>query len=280
MNFLAYQLPHVGQSEQARYNENARLFNEYNNVERALCQKIVKAVDDAYLTALCNRQTNTIDATIPVILDYLFNYHGRVTPVMLQQEEKEVKEMFYNPTHPVDVIFNKVEDLLDFSIAAHADYTKQQLINIAYVIINNANNYQHYICDWSRLHQARKTWAVFKTHFCQAHQELRESGDLMVKETAFHSANLIQEVIEGVQTALLNPPNNTVTDTSQVITQMANNAAQQKLLQQMMAQMVQMMDQLDTIQQCLQSSFNSTISSNFTSSSSCCRQRTIFNFYC
>ena len=65
----AYQLPHVVQTTQNRYNDQVKLFNECNNVEQALRQQIVKAVDDAYLTALRNRLTNTIDATIPVILD-------------------------------------------------------------------------------------------------------------------------------------------------------------------------------------------------------------------
>ena len=63
-----------------------------------------------------------IDVTIPVIIDYLFSNHGRVTPAMLLQEEKVVKEMFYDPTHPIDVIFNKVEDLSDLAAAARADY--------------------------------------------------------------------------------------------------------------------------------------------------------------
>ncbi len=125
-----------------------RLFNECNNVEQALRQQIVKAVDDAYLTALRNCQTNTIDATIPAILDYLFSNHGKVIPVMLQQEEKNVKEMFYDPTHPVDVIFKKLGDFLDFSVAANADYSEQQLINIAYLILNNTSKYQHYIQEW------------------------------------------------------------------------------------------------------------------------------------
>ena len=103
------------QNVQACHNENVRLFIEYNKIEQSLQQEVVKVVDGAYLTALHNRQTNSIDVTIPVILDYLFSNHGQVTPAMFQQGEKTVKEMFYDLTHPVDVLFNKVEDLLDFS---------------------------------------------------------------------------------------------------------------------------------------------------------------------
>ncbi len=249
----AYQLPHVVQTAQNRHNDQVKLFNECNNVEQTLCQQIIKAVDDAFLTALRNRLTNTIDVAIPVILDYLFTNHGRMSPAMLQTEEKAVKEMYYNITHPINVIFNKVEDLNDLSIAARADDTEQQLINIAYVIINNTAKYQHYIREWTRLPPVQKTWGNFKTHFCRAHQELKETGDLQLCETTFDSPNLVQDVIYGVQLALHPPDTTPMEDSPQIIQQFANNAAQAQLMPQLMAQMVQMMEHMSTMQQKLSS---------------------------
>lgn len=275
----AFQLPHVVQTEQARHAEQVRLFNECNNVEQALRQQIVKAVGDAYLTALRNRQTNTIDGTIPVILDYLFSNHGRVTPAMLHHEEKLVKEMHYDPAHPIDVIFNKVEDLSDLSSAARADFTEQQLINIAYVIINKTGKYQAYIREWSRLQAAQQTWAHFKTHFRQAHQELKEAGDLTVRESQFHSANIVQEVIEGVQ-SVLQTPEAGLYDSSETIHHMANSAAQAQMMPQLLNQMAQLMQQMTTIQQQMnsQSSSNNSYSSSSTSRQR--RNRTNTSHYC
>ena len=65
--------------------------------------------------------------------------------------------------------------------------------------------YQPYIREWSCLPQEQKTWTHFKTHFQKAHQKLKEAGDLQVRDTQFNSANLVQEVIEGVQRALNQP---------------------------------------------------------------------------
>ena len=59
--------------------------------------------------------------------------------------------MFYDPTYPVDAIFNKVEDHSDLATVARASYTDQQFINISYVIINNTGKYQPYNREWSRL---------------------------------------------------------------------------------------------------------------------------------
>ena len=277
----AYQLPHIVQTEQARHQEQVRLFNECTNVEQALRQQIVKAVDDSYLTALRNRQTNTIDVTIPVLIDYLFSNHGRVTPAMLHHHEKTVKEMYYDPMHPIDVIFNKVEDLSDLSTAARADLTEQQLINIAYVIINNTGKYQPYIREWSRLQPDQKTWANFKTQFRQAHQELKEAGDLQLRDTQFNSANLVQDVIEGVQSAL-NPPDATSEATNEVIHHMANSAAQQQMMPQLMSQMVELLQQMSTMQKTIQEQQNSGNTSMTSSHSSSSRRRKRINisFYC
>ena len=273
-----YQLPHVVQNEQSRHAEQVRLFNECNNVENAIRQQIVKAVPDGYLTALRNRQTNTIDGSIPVIMDYLFSNHGRVTPAMLHAEEKEVKEMFYDPAHPIDVIFNKVEDLSDLSAAARADFTEQQLINIAYVIITKTGKYQHYIREWSRLQPAQQSWANFKTQFRQAHQELKESGDLEVRESQFQSANIVQEVIDGVQSVLQAPENNE--PPPEILHHMANNAANTQLMPQLINQMAQLMQQMNSIQHQLNAQASPASSVTQSSSSSSRRQRTTTRHYC
>ena len=137
--------------------------------------------------------------------------------------------MFYDPMHPVDVIFKKVEDLSNLSIAARADFSEQQLINIAYFILNNMGKYQIYIHKWSRLQADQKTWANFKTQFRQAHQELKEAEDLQVRDTQFNSANRVQEVINGVQSAL-QPQESTEEGTNEVLHHMANSAAQRQVM--------------------------------------------------
>ena len=65
--------------------------------------------------------------------------------------------MFFNPQHPVDVIFNKVEDLSDLSIVARANFTEQQLMNITYVLLISTGKYQNYMQEWARLDPEQKT---------------------------------------------------------------------------------------------------------------------------
>ena len=104
---------------------------------------------------------------------------------------------------------------------------------------------------------------------------MKEAGDLQIRETQFNSANLVQEVVEGVQSALQQPDEDQSQD---LIQHLAKNAAQQQLMPQMM----ELLKQMSTVQQQIQSqSASSTVTSNTTSSSSRRRRhRTNISFYC
>ena len=117
------------------------------------------------------------------------------------EEELQVKSYVYIPAQLIDVLFNKIEDLLDLSVAAQSDYTVQQLINITYVIINKTRKFGEFIRKWN-CNTTNRTWNNFKIFFREAHADLRETGDLEIQNTQFNSANLVQEVIEGVQRAI------------------------------------------------------------------------------
>ena len=113
-----------------------------------------------------------------------------------------MEQYTFNPNEPIDVIFNKVDDLLELSIAAQFDYTAQQLIEIGYLIINRTGKYGEYIRKWNRLQPQQKTWSNFKVQFREAQTELRDTGDLEIQDTTLHSVNLVNEVTEGVKRAL------------------------------------------------------------------------------
>ena len=67
-----YQLTHITQQQQARHAEDIWLYNEYHHVEQVLRKQIVTAVEDSYLAALKNRQTNNITTPINQVVQYLF----------------------------------------------------------------------------------------------------------------------------------------------------------------------------------------------------------------
>ena len=191
LNIPAYQLPHVTQQLTSQHNENVRLFNEYCNVEQALRKQVVAAIDPSYLAALKNRQTNTITLQLNEIIEYLFRNYGRVTPAHLVNEEQQLLAWSYDPSLPIVLLFNKINDLMDLANAAGSPYSAPQVINMGYILINKTGKFSTGIREWNCIPQAQRTWDAFQTHFTQAHRELRESGELEFRETPFNTANLV-----------------------------------------------------------------------------------------
>ena len=245
----AFQLPHVTHQEQSHHAEQVRLYNECYNVEQALRKQLVAAVQDSYLSALKNRQTNTITEHLHVIIEYLFRNYGRVTPAQLAHEEQQVQNFIYDPTLPIVVVFNKIEDLMDLATAVSSPYSAQQIINFGYNILNKTEKFKQGIREWNQLLPAQKTWDAFQTHFSNEFQTLRDSGELTNQESSFNTANIIQEVVDGVQQAL-NPTQDDIDEMSELIHQ-ANVATTQahqqtELLQKMIDMMQTMQCQLAT----------------------------------
>jgi hypothetical protein len=80
-----------------------------------LIQQIVKAVEAPYLAALRDRIGNSLRGTINQIIEHLQTVYGRVLPQMLEDCKQELRTMTYNARYPIDMVFNAVEDFVDFA---------------------------------------------------------------------------------------------------------------------------------------------------------------------
>ncbi len=198
----AYQLPHVTQQLTSQHSDSVRLFNECHNVAQALRKQVIAAIDPSYIAALKSRQTNTITLPLNEIIDFLFRNYGRVTPAKLVEEEQQLLAWSFDPSLPIVLLFNRIDDLMDLANAAGSPYSAQQVINLGYIIVNKTGKFSTGIREWNRVPHNQRTWEAFCTHFSQAHRELRESGELEIRDTPFNSANLVQDVIDGVQQVL------------------------------------------------------------------------------
>ena len=94
----------------------------------------------------------------------------------------------------------------------------------------------------------KKTWPTFKTTFRQAQTELRETGDLEVNQTEFHLANLIEQIVNGVQRALEPATEQATYAEQQAMQHMANATTQQQVMPDLMNQMVQLMKQIQEME--------------------------------
>ena len=217
--------------------ENLRLFREVTGVEKALKQQILKAVEQQWLLAITDRHTQSLTGSISQILEFLFDTYGYVSTAMLEKKENDLRELDYHPRQPVDIVFNTVEDLVDYAEMANSPFSQSQIIGKAYSKFNKTGLLSIAINEWNRKPDVQKTWIALKDHFRQARRELKEtSGSTIGSSELNETANLVQQVVEGVQQALL-PTDGAPDPTSDILQQVVNSASattstQQQLLQQ------------------------------------------------
>ena len=98
--------------------------------------------------------------------------------------------MIYDPAQPIDIIFNSIDNLVEYARASEAELTQSQTINLALVILNKQRIFKDDIRVWKRKNHAYTTWTNFKHDFREAHLELQEKGGT-INELGFHNANTI-----------------------------------------------------------------------------------------
>ena len=73
--------------------------------------------------------------------------------------------MIYDPEQPINIIFNSIENLVEYTRAADAELTQIQTINLALVILKRQQIFNDDIRAWKRKNQAYKKWDNFKHDF-------------------------------------------------------------------------------------------------------------------
>ena len=102
--------------------------------------------------------------------------------------------MIYDTAQPIYIIFNTIDDLVEYARAAEAQLIQSQTINLALVILNRQQIFKDDIGAWKCTNHAYKTWENFKHDFREAHLELRDTGG-KIEELGFHNANNIVDQV-------------------------------------------------------------------------------------
>ena len=98
--------------------------------------------------------------------------------------------MIYDLSQKIGIIFNSIDDLVEYARAAEAELTQNQTINLVLVILNRQRIFKDNIRAWKCTNQALKTWDNLKNDFRKSHLELRETGGT-IDELGFHNSNSI-----------------------------------------------------------------------------------------
>ena len=79
-----------------------------------------------------------IQDPIPTIIIFLLETFGQITPQELAVREESINNFGYDPTKPVDLVFNKITQHGDLCALCKNNKTDTQLVQLAYIIFNKA----------------------------------------------------------------------------------------------------------------------------------------------
>ena len=193
---------HTNSNTQIVHTEEVRLFREVTGVEQALVQQIFGTDKEAYLEDIHNRTMNSINDTVVGILKNSQDNYGQLIPHDILEREDIVKKTIYNPRDSITTLFYAVGEILKLDDITGTSYTQLHSVNTAYIIIHRAGKFGLAICKWNCITELQNTWVRFKQFFCTSHQDLRETYDLTVEESGMHHANMVRDVVTGIQEAL------------------------------------------------------------------------------
>jgi hypothetical protein len=244
-----------------RHLENIKIFRTYNNVQSALKQQILAAVEDIYVRTLRNTHTGYTMVTTLQLLTHLYTTYGQLTPMAMQENDRQFRSA-YNPAEPFEMLVQQIEMAQSFAAAGNQAYTAQQIVSNAYSLIHNTGMFIDACREWRRRPEAEKTWSHFKTQFALAHTELGEMTHT-AQAGGFHNANnAIANFANDTGEALANLATATAADRDMLRSLQATNAAliQQNTVKD--AEIAQLRNQVQQFQAGLSNRGNNNNNSN------------------
>ena len=112
---------------------------------------------------------NYSNRTIAVLIQYLYDDHGTISPMDIEESKQKMKQEWFL-LYPMVDLFQQVEEGVDFTEAANTPITEWKVVNIAYLLIIRTGGMEKAYEQWEDMQVGLTNWQVFKDRFTQAYK--------------------------------------------------------------------------------------------------------------
>ena len=147
------------------------MFNEYHSVERACKKVLCTLIPEAYFRSFKNKYTRYVNVQCLEILSHLWSTYGVLQDYEVQENDVKMKKSISAENLFEDFV-EQIETAVD-AVATQVPYTREQIVSIAFTIVENAGIYYDGVKEWCQKDTAYKTWEAFKTFFAREFREIR-----------------------------------------------------------------------------------------------------------
>jgi hypothetical protein len=217
------------------WEEDVQTYRMCTSVQQALKKQIISIFEPMYLEILNDNMVGYANISARDMLDHLFETYGNITAVNLEINFEHMRRA-WDPQHPVESLFKKIQDCADYSEAGGALIGHPQKINIGYAKIFATGHFMSACRRWNKKHTIEKTWTQFKSHFAAAHRQHNQMQGESAATAGYYSANAAvshteDQMAEATIGALANLSTATAADRGVVIALTQANASLVKKLE-------------------------------------------------
>ena len=153
------------------HTENMRVFNDYHSVDKACKKVIFTQIPEAYFRSFKNKYTGYANVKCLDILSHLWNMYGVLQDCEVQENDVRMKKPISAETLFEEFVV-QIETEVD-AVATQVPYTRQQIVSIAFTMVENSGIYYDGIKEWRQKDTAENLWEAFKTFFAREFREIR-----------------------------------------------------------------------------------------------------------
>ena len=173
------------------HDDATKAFHQYVNVDKALKQQLIEAVDDLYLKALRNKYVGFSNQTFLTMIAHLYLHYAKISPTDLSLNDQAMKKP-YDPNLPIENLFEQINDAVEFAAAGKTPYTTPQIESTAYQLVFNTGVFGLDCKEWRKKALIDKTWANFIIFFTERHMDWREEQMQTVGQGYSGQANAVE----------------------------------------------------------------------------------------
>jgi hypothetical protein len=127
------------------HTEATRVYRTYHNVNQAFKKLSIEAFEDQFLNALSEKVVGYANCTSLDILTHLLTYYAMISPTELTQNYEQLNTP-YDPTQPIESLFQQIQDARAFSISGGQPYGGVMIVNFAYNLVFNTGFFTDACC--------------------------------------------------------------------------------------------------------------------------------------
>ena len=155
---------------------------------QALKKQLIAVVDKIHLKAIQDRVTKYTNVTLFTMLQHLYDTYGKITEDKLEENRQEMTKA-YDISLPIETLYARIEDCVDFADAARSPYSQAQILNTAFLLIQKTGVFNKECRKWRKQLAANKTWDNFKIFFKEAYDDYKEDTEMTASGLGFNATD-------------------------------------------------------------------------------------------